>query len=135
MYRNILVAVALDHSKENGKAFEVARLLADEGAEITALFVVEEIPGYVANEIPAEILSNRRNVAETELKTEIGGLPNVKAVAIIGHAGRTIVDHAEHENVDCIIISSHRPGLQDYFLGSTAHRVVRHAKCAVHVLR
>ena len=135
MYKNILVAVALDHSTEYGKAFEVARLLADEGAEITALHVVEEIPAFVANEIPAEILTNRRGEAEAALKAEIGGLANVKAVSVIGHAGRTIVDHAEQADVDCIIISSHRPGLQDYFLGSTAHRVVRHAKCAVHVLR
>mgnify|MGYP001818089262 CR=1 FL=1 len=135
MYKNILVAVAMDHSTENGKAFEVARLLADEGAKVTALHIVEEIPAFVANEIPADVLSNRRKEAETALKAEIGGLPNVKAVAVIGHAGRTIVDHAEQANVDCIIISSHRPGLQDYFLGSTAHRVVRHAKCAVHVVR
>ncbi|MEO9574043.1 MAG: universal stress protein [Tateyamaria sp.] len=135
MYRNILVAIALDHSTENGKAFEVARLLTDEGAEMTALYVVEEIPAFAANEIPAEILSNRRKEAEAELKAEVGGIPNVKAVVVAGHAGRTIVDYAEQANVDCIIMCSHRPGLKDYFLGSTAHRVVRHAKCAVHVLR
>ena len=135
MYRNILVAIALDHSPDGGKAFEVAHLLADKDAKITALNVVEEIPAYVANLIPAEVLVNRRKEAETEIKAEIGGLPNVKALVIGGHAGRTIVDYAEQEDIDCIIISSHRPGLQDYFLGSTAHQVVRHAKCAVHVLR
>lgn len=135
MYRNILVAIALDHSPENGKAFDVARLLADEGAQITALNVVEEIPAYVANQLPKEVLSNRRKEAEAELKAEIKGLSDVKAIVISGHAGRAIIDHAERENIDCIVISSHRPGLQDYFLGSTAHRVVRHAQCAVHVLR
>ena len=54
---------------------------------------------------------------------------------ISGHAGRTIVDHAVENHVDCIVIASHRPGLEDYFLGSTAARVVRHAPCAVHVIR
>jgi universal stress protein F len=33
------------------------------------------------------------------------------------------------------VIASHRPGIQDYFLGSTASRVVRHANCTVHVMR
>jgi len=42
-----------------------------------------------------------------------------------------LVAHA----VDLIVIASHRPGLKDYFLGSTAGRVVRHSPCAVHVIR
>ncbi|MEP1610461.1 MAG: universal stress protein [Roseobacter sp.] len=36
---------------------------------------------------------------------------------------------------DCIIISSHKPGFEDYFIGSIAARVVRQAKCGVHILR
>jgi nucleotide-binding universal stress UspA family protein len=56
-------------------------------------------------------------------------------VVIEGHSGRSILDHAAENDVDCIIIASHRPGMQDYFLGSTAAQVVRHATCAVHVVR
>ena len=117
------------------KAFEVARLLAEDDATITALHVIEEIPSYAATQIPDEVLIRRRPEAETELKAELGGVANVKPVVVSGHAGRTIVDYAKGSDIDCIVISSHRPGLQDYFLGSTAHRVVRHASCAVHVLR
>lgn len=135
MYKNILVAIALDHSPDSNKAIEVARLLSDDDATITALHVIEAIPAYVANEIPDEILSNRRPEAETELKAELGGLTDVKPLVVRGHAGRTIIDYAVASDIDCIVISSHRPGLQDYFLGSTAQRVVRHAPCAVHVLR
>jgi nucleotide-binding universal stress UspA family protein len=54
---------------------------------------------------------------------------------VSGHAGRGIVEYADANDVDCIIIASHRPGLQNLFLGSTANRVVHHAKCTVHVLR
>jgi nucleotide-binding universal stress UspA family protein len=135
MYKNILVAIALDHSPDSNKAIDVARCLAAEDATITALHVVEAIPAYVANEIPDEILTKRRPEAETELKAELGGLTDVRPVVETGHAGRTIVDYARRSGADCIIISSHRPGLQDYFIGSTAQRVVRHAHCAVHVLR
>jgi len=135
MYDNILIAIALGHSPDSGKAIEVARLLAGDGATITALNVVEEIPAYVANQIPKELLSNRRLEAEAELKADLGGVTDVKPLVIGGHAGRTIVEYAAKDGIDCIVISSHRPGLQDYFLGSTAQRVVRHASCAVHVLR
>ena len=135
MYKRILVAIALDHSPDSGKALDVARLLAEDDATITALNVMEEIPAYVANEIPEELLTNRRQEAEAKLKAELGGVTDVKPVVIGGHAGRTIVEIAANGEFDCIVISSHRPGLQDYFLGSTAQRVVRHASCAVHVLR
>ncbi|MDD9978161.1 MAG: universal stress protein [Boseongicola sp.] len=135
MYKKILVPIALDHSPDSGRALEVARLMADEGASITALNVLEDIPAYVATQIPSEVFSNRRKEAETELKAEMGGVAGVSTEVVTGHAGRTILDYADQGDYDCIVISSHRPGLQDFFLGSTAHRVVRHANCAVHVLR
>jgi nucleotide-binding universal stress UspA family protein len=47
----------------------------------------------------------------------------------------TILETAKEIGADLIVIASHRPGLQDYFLGSTAARVVRHAECAVLVDR
>jgi nucleotide-binding universal stress UspA family protein len=53
----------------------------------------------------------------------------------IGHPSRTILEVAEEKAADLIIIASHQPGLQDYFLGSTAAKVVRHAKCSVLVVR
>ncbi|WP_394691084.1 universal stress protein [Hoeflea sp.] len=135
MYNNILVAVALDHARNSAAAFDIARTLATKDAAITALHVLEEIPAYVAHYIPVEQTSNRRIEAEAELKAELGGVSGVKPVVLSGHPGSTVVEYATAHGIDCIIIASHRPGLQDYFLGSTAGRVVRHAKCAVHVIR
>ena len=60
---------------------------------------------------------------------------DVTPVVVDGHSARTILDYAEEHGVDCIVMASHRPDITDYFLGSTAARVVRHAACAVHVLR
>lgn len=135
MYKNILVAVALDQTRNSAAAFDIARTLASQGAAITALHVLEEIPVYVAHYIPVEHAKNRRAEAEAELKAELGGVTYVKPVVMSGHPGSTIVEYAAAHEIDCIIIASHRPGLQDYFLGSTASRVVRHANCAVHVIR
>ena len=36
---------------------------------------------------------------------------------------------------ELIVIGSHRPEMQDYLLGPTAAKVVRHAKCSVLVVR
>jgi nucleotide-binding universal stress UspA family protein len=135
MYGRILVAIALDHSPHINKALDVARRLGKPGASIIALHVIETIPAYAANQIPDDIIRNRRPEAEAELKAELGGVQDVIPAVVYGHAGRSIVDYAKEHDVDCIVIASHRPGLQDYFLGSTATRVVRHAACSVHVMR
>ncbi len=133
MYKNILVPVASDHAETTEEALNVARYLADEGARITALTVVEAIPGYIAAEIPDDIIQKTKDYALADLRGLAG--TGIEPVVITGHAARSINDYAADNAVDCIVIASHRPGLADYFLGSTAHHVVRHAPCAVHVVR
>jgi len=135
MYKNILVPVALDHERDTVAAIAVAKALAADSGTITALTVVEAVPAYVLAEIPENTIAQNTNGAVDALKDKIGPADGVKAVAVSGHSARTILDYAEGHGVDCIVIASHRPGLQDYFLGSTAARVVRHATCAVHVVR
>lgn len=135
MYKNILVPIALEHDRDTSGAMDIARLLLTDGGKISALHVLEAIPAYATSYLPAGQMESRHSDAETLLKSELGGVKDVKAVVKTGHAGRTIVEYADAHDIDCIIIASHRPGLQDYLLGSTAGRVVRHANCAVHVLR
>ncbi|MGI9464424.1 MAG: universal stress protein, partial [Aestuariivirgaceae bacterium] len=52
-----------------------------------------------------------------------------------GRPHHALVSLADEIDADLILIGSHDPGLQDYFLGSTASSVVRHAKCSVLVDR
>lgn len=135
MYKHILVPIAPDHGADTARSLEAARLLADSGARITALTVADEIPGYVQHQLPAGLLDTTRAEMLADLKADLGGVAGVTADVVTGHAGRTITDYADAHGADCIVIASHRPGLQDYFLGSTAARVVRHAKCTVVVIR
>lgn len=135
MYKNILVPVALDHGPHTGEALSIAAQLLSDGGRITALNVLEAVPSYVTQYLPEGQEQKTRDAALTALKAELGGVANVTPVVVTGHAGRTIVEFAQEHGIDCIVIASHRPGLQDYFLGSTAARVVRHAPCAVHVVR
>lgn len=135
MYKNILVPLALTPECNSGRALEIAHLLAGKDGKIHALNVVEAIPGYVSSYLPENFHDLRQTEALTSLKAEIGGDTGVNAMVTIGHPGRAIVDHAEAHGCDCIVIASHRPGIGDLFLGSTAAWVVRHAATSVHVLR
>lgn len=135
MYKNILVPIALDHERDTKSALDLAHKLLDKSGKITALHVLEHVAGYAQQYLPQDQLAKRHTEAEASLAKEIEDQKQVEPVLITGHSGRSIVDYAESNGVDCIIIASHRPGLQDYFLGSTAARVVRHAHCAVHVIR
>jgi len=136
MYNHILVPVDFDHEAMVAKAKEVAQRLLSDGGKITVLHVRENVPGYVATSIPAEILAANEADYKQKLADLTAGFgPVANAMLLHGNAGRVILDQIKALDVDCSIIASHQPGLQDYFLGSTAARVVRHAGCCVHVMR
>lgn len=134
MYKKILVPMALDHGISQ-HTLEVARALSENGAEIIGLHVYEMPQGSVSAYLDKSAVAEGFERARRALLQKVDGLDGVKAEIIKGHTARTIIDYATSNNVDCIVIGSHKPDLSDYFLGSTASRVVRHAPCAVHVHR
>ena len=135
MYKNILVPVVLGDGQDNKKSLEAARLLADADADVILLHVREPIPAFVAAEIPEDVLAATQREFQEDIERAAAEYPGAKPVLISGHAGRGIVEYADANNIDCIILASHRPGLQNLLLGSTANRVVHHATCSVHVIR
>lgn len=135
MYGNILVPVVFDDGHDNHAAFEIARALAREGAEFTVLHVMDAIPGYVRSQIPDEVLAAAHKEVESDLRKAARAVPNSHDVLRTGRPGRVIVDFAQERRIDCIVMASHTPGLENLLIGSTADFVVKHAKCAVHVIR
>lgn len=136
MFSNILIPVDLGdivRAKDNLKR---AAELIEENGKITLINVVEEIPTYVEFDLPenyaAQHIITAQDRLENMVKTE-----NIKADFDIlrGQAGSAILNYAEENGVDLIIMASHKPELMDYLIGSTAARVVRHAKCSVMVIR
>lgn len=66
----------------------------------------------------------------------LGEHPNLRVVVREGEAAHEILDVAEEENVDAIVIATHgRTGLSKIVFGSVAQRVVRRAKCPVVTIR
>jgi nucleotide-binding universal stress UspA family protein len=135
MYKSILVPVAPDHERDIKAAIDLAEMLRDEGGKITLLSVIDMIPAYVMQQLPDDQMTKNVVSAKVKLQEDADGHKNTDIQVIVGHSANSILDFAEKNGTDCIIVASHRPGYQDYFLGSTAARVVRHATCAVHVLR
>ncbi len=134
MYKKILVPLALDHGY-GFKAIELARRLKAEGGHIIALHVFEPIHDTVSLYVPPDHMQNVRKEAEKEIAKRIGEEKDIDAVVLTGHSAREITRYAKKIGADCIILGSHKPDLQDYLLGSTSSRIVRHAPCAVHILR
>ena len=137
MYKNILVPVAPHHPANTEEAIELAQTLRAEGGQITLLSALESIPGYVSQYLPNDQLEKNKASIKARLVEDAEGVSDVsvKVMMVAGSAGAAVVEYAEEHGNDLIIIASHKPGLKDYFLGSTAARVVRHATCAVHVVR
>lgn len=135
MYKNILVPVSFEADRNAQGAMEIAKALCAEGGSITCLHVLEQLPKYATQYLPEGHAEAAKAEIFDGLKSLVEGVDNASTVVVDGHSSRTILAHAENNNVDLIIVASHQPGMQDYLLGSTAAKVVRHAKCAVHVLR
>ncbi|MDJ1015044.1 MAG: universal stress protein [Paracoccaceae bacterium] len=136
MYKNILVPVDPGHEVIHEQSLKMARNLAeDANTVITALTVVEPLPAYLAGELPDEVSKMAGERAMATLRYLTSGSSDIVTAIRRGSPGQEILQYAHEHDCDLIVIASHKPGLRDYFLGSTAARVVRHAACSVHVMR
>lgn len=136
MYKNIIVAVDLAHGDAGKALLEHANALVDAGGTVRLLHVIEDVPSYIAAELPRDLNDRRQAEAKVELGLLTQGTgTNVVSEVRMGAASSQILQCAEDTGADLIMIASHRPGLSDYFIGSTAARVVRHAQCSVLIRR
>jgi nucleotide-binding universal stress UspA family protein len=136
MYRNIIVAVDVTAPAKAERIVPRAKKLLQEGGRIVLLAVVEDLPGYVLAEVPADISLDARNEAERQL-VQLRDHYDMQADIEVrqGAPAREILAAADQHKADLIILASHRPDFSNYFLGATADRIVRHAQCSVLVDR
>lgn len=135
MYSNILVALSLEHGISE-QALSAARALLSEGGKITAAHIHEPPNKQIMYYMEQNIAEKSYQKARDKLTERLQGNLDVKPVVLESQsAGRAITEYANKHGIDCIVLASHKPGMKEFFLGSTAALVVRHAHCAVHVLR
>ncbi|MCC5956576.1 MAG: universal stress protein [Natronohydrobacter sp.] len=137
MYGRIIVAVDLEHLEQAKALLQRATQLLDDGGEIRLIHALEDVPGYIAADLPADLAERRRAEAAVELRALINPALDIRMTHEVrrGAASGQILQAASDSGADLIMVASHKPGLRDYFIGSTAARVIRHAQCSVLVER
>ena len=141
-YKNILVAVDLTDSAELviRKAQE---LVLSNQTTMTLIHAIDYIPymgfGETALITPTytipneELINNAKQPIEALLKKL--DLENINVLYEFGNAANEIVQYANDNNVDLIVLGSHgRHGVK-LLLGSTANAVLHHANCDVLAVR
>jgi len=133
MYHDILVPVAYEPGFDTRREIAAASALAAPGVRVLLLHVMEPMPFYAISYMPEGWRDELVEAIKADLTAQASALSNTSVAVIEGDPGRAILDLAQAEGVDCIIIASHRsdPSL----FGSTASWVARHAACAVHLIR
>jgi len=136
MYKTIIVPVDCGQLEKGERSLKKAASLLDDGGQIVLLTVVEQIPTYLAVDIPHGIMEGAIEDGKVKLaalrdKTGISAETELR----IGSPAHEILAAAAERKADLIIIASHLPDFSNYLIGATADRVVRHAKCSVLVDR
>jgi nucleotide-binding universal stress UspA family protein len=131
-----------DFSKQALKsALELAQAF---DAKLLLLHVVDLPPYPVEGLVPSSLGGNLLDDLERQASSELAGvLPEAQGGAvdvgrrvIIGTPYRKIVEVAEEEQSDMIVMATHgRTGLSHLVMGSVAEKVVRTATCPVLTIR
>ncbi len=155
LYKKILIPT--DFSENSNLAFRHAVLLARQNdAKIYLLHVIPPIDQsmktylstYMDQKVYEELERNKMQTHQEELKkelqnftqTELGDFPEdlkrfVCTTVTIGHPVNKILEAAEENNIDVIVMGTHGRGILEHaFLGSVAEKVLRKANRPVFII-
>lgn len=132
MYEKIIVAIDTAQLDKGERILRRAMNMLAAGGALVLVSVVEDVPSYISVAEPIDLsVAARKNADETlsGLCERIG--VNAQIEIRQGAAAREILASAEQNEADLILVASHVPDVSNYFIGATADRVVRHARCSV----
>jgi nucleotide-binding universal stress UspA family protein len=140
MFAKILVPLDLTEPELIRQALDEALVIAKGGdARLRLVNVQSLVPVAFIDYIPANFDEELRLSAEQELADVAAKLDypkdRVTTVVRFGAIYPEVLAEAEDWGADLIVLSSHRPAMSTYLLGSNAKTIVRHAKCSVLVVR
>jgi nucleotide-binding universal stress UspA family protein len=140
MYKHILVPVDLADTELAKPAVATAVEMARaSGGSVRLVNVLPMTPVMLAEYVPPDFDTQQRKSSEEALAivARESGLDPAHVSFAIRQGGiyHEVLEEAKAINADLIVMSSHRPAMRTYFLGSNAGHVVRYAKCSVLVVR
>jgi nucleotide-binding universal stress UspA family protein len=140
MYQKILVPIDLADLDFAKPALTTAVALAQStGGLVRLMNVIPMTPVMLAEYVPPDFDVQQRGSAEESLETVAreSGYDSAKVSTVVRQGGiyHEVLEEAKTFGADLIVMSSHRPAMKTYFLGSNAGHMVRYAKCSVLVVR
>jgi nucleotide-binding universal stress UspA family protein len=144
MFKRILVPT--DGSEISAKAVDTAIGLARiHGSTIYALSVKEPFPYSAVSEMqptpPQAFFDAQERIASSRVRAvqasaEVADLPCEAHTVEAIHSWEAIIEHAEKNQCDLVVMASHgRRGMQALLLGSETQKVLTHSKIPVLVVR
>jgi universal stress protein G len=140
MFKNILVPVDLAETALAKPGIEMACSMARAtSGTVRLLNVMPMTPVMLAEYVPPDFEAQQKTASEEALAIIANecGLEPGRVTSVVRQGGiyHEILEEAKAIGADLIVMSSHRPAMKTYFLGSNAGHVVRYAKSSVLVLR
>ena len=140
MYSSILVPLDLADTDLARPALATAATLSQNlQGKIRLLNVLPMTPVMLAEYVPADFDVQQRETSEEALAiiARESGVDASRISTAVRQGGiyHEILEEAAAVKADLIVMTSHRPAMRTYFLGSNAGHVVRDAKCSVLVVR
>jgi nucleotide-binding universal stress UspA family protein len=139
-FQKILVPVDLADPDFVKPALDTAVELAHaSGGAVRLINVIPMTPVMLAEYVPPDFDVQQRQSAEEALSiiARECGLDAAYLAWNVRQGGiyHEVLEEAKAIGADLIVMSSHRPAMRTYFLGSNAGHVVRYATCSVLVVR
>jgi len=141
MYKNVLVPVMGKYTEEIVES--ALDLIDGREVELIALYVAEDSVSFLTpRHIKQEILTELRNRGETYLNQfeKVLDLENNKNISLKkeimeGDPANLIVETAEKNSTDVIIMGTGKSIVDKHLLGSVSEKVVHLAPCTIHLVR
>jgi universal stress protein F len=140
MFEKILIPIDLNEAAMIKPAIDAARSLAQiSNSELRLVSVQSLVPIDFLDYVPQDFDSQIRGGLEQEIAAIAGEVDypadRISTVVLFGPVHHKVLAEAEEWGADMIVVSSHRPGMDRFLIGSTASAIVQHAKCSVLVMR
>jgi nucleotide-binding universal stress UspA family protein len=140
------ILVGTDGSEAAGVAVSHAvRLAAALGARLHIVSAYEPVPerhlSVARVHVPSDVQVNMREEVLALLESargeaQVAGVSQVETFARVGDAADAILDVAEEQRSDVIVVGNKgMTGATRFLLGSVPHKVSHHAPCSVLIVR
>lgn len=139
MYKRLLLAVdgSENSLRATDEAVKIASLISDCRIEIIYVADYSKSKNEILHSQGKEELeyTRRKKLAPIEEKVKSNNI-EYKLEILHGYPGPTIIEYANKENVDMVIIGSRGlNSLQEMVLGSVSHKVMKRVNCPALIVK